>query len=123
MHTFSPYYRVLAAINPTGLSERAKQAKTALGPPAMNIHTPPAASLIVIMVCSTSKIVSGLLLASDARQSLDDTKVSIVDEHHQKKWTMQDLSTMAKSQTTKNAISYLTSAAQRSGVPELDVDE
>ena len=66
-------------------------------------------------------LAGGLLLASDARP-VDDSHASIVDEGH-KKWTMEDLSAMAKSATMGNVVSTLTSAAQGPGTPALDVDE
>ena len=64
-------------------------------------------------------LVAGLLLAPNAR-SLGDKK-SIVQD---KKWTAQDLSSMAKTSTMADAVSVLTSAVQETGpgapAPQLD---
>ena len=64
-------------------------------------------------------LAAGLLLAPNAR-SLGDKK-SIVQD---KKWTAQDLSSMAKTSTMADAVSVLTSAVQETGpgapAPQLD---
>ena len=64
-------------------------------------------------------LAAGLLLAPNAR-SLGDKK-SIVED---KKWTAQDLSSMAKTSTMADAVSVLTSAVQETGpgapAPQLD---
>ena len=64
-------------------------------------------------------LAAGLLLASNTR-SLGDKK-SIVQD---KKWTAQDLSSMAKTSTMADAVSVLTSAVQETGpgapAPQLD---
>ena len=64
-------------------------------------------------------LAAGLLLAPNAR-SLGDNK-SIVQD---KKWTAQDLSSMAKTSTMADAVSVLTSAVQETGpgapAPQLD---
>ena len=79
----------------------------------------------IIMISNMLKIVlgavlaAGLLLAPNAR-SLGDNK-SIVQD---KKWTAQDLSSMAKTSTMADAVSVLTSAVQETGpgapAPQLD---
>ena len=57
-------------------------------------------------------LAAGLLLAPNAR-SLGDKK-SIVQD---KKWTAQDLSSMAKTSTMADAVSVLTGAVQETGAP------
>ena len=57
-------------------------------------------------------LAAGLLLAPNAR-SLGDNK-SIVQD---KKWTAQDLSSMAKTSTMADAVSVLTGAVQETGAP------
>ena len=77
----------------------------------------------IIMISNMLKIVlgavlaAGLLLAPNAR-SLD--KKSIVED---KKWTAQDLSSMAKTSTMADAVSVLTSAVQETGAPAPQLDE
>ena len=72
----------------------------------------------IIMISNMLKIVlgavlaAGLLLASNTR-SLGDKK-SIVQD---KKWTAQDLSSMAKTSTMADAVSVLTGAVQETGAP------
>ena len=63
-------------------------------------------------------LAAGLLLASNTR-SLGDKK-SIVQD---KKWTAQDLSSMAKTSTIADAVSVLTSAVQETGAPAPQLDE
>ena len=63
-------------------------------------------------------LAAGLLLASNTR-SLGDKK-SIVQD---KKWTAQDLSSMAKTSTMADAVSVLTSAVQETGAPAPQLDE
>ena len=63
-------------------------------------------------------LAAGLLLAPNAR-SLGDNK-SIVQD---KKWTAQDLSSMAKTSTMADAVSVLTSAVQETGAPAPQLDE
>ena len=63
-------------------------------------------------------LAAGLLLAPNTR-SLGDKK-SIVQD---KKWTAQDLSSMAKTSTMADAVSVLTSAVQETGAPAPQLDE
>ena len=78
----------------------------------------------IIMISNMLKIVlgavlaAGLLLASNTR-SLGDKK-SIVQD---KKWTAQDLSSMAKTSTMADAVSVLTSAVQETGAPAPQLEE
>ena len=78
----------------------------------------------IIMISNMLKIVlgavlaAGLLLASNTR-SLGDKK-SIVQD---KKWTAQDLSSMAKTSTMADAVSVMTSAVQETGAPAPQLDE
>ena len=78
----------------------------------------------IIMISNMIKIVlgavlvAGLLLAPNAR-SLGGKK-SIVQD---KKWTAQDLSSMAKTSTMADAVSVMTSAVQETGAPAPQLDE
>ena len=63
-------------------------------------------------------LAAGLLLASNTR-SLGDKKSIVKD----KKWTAQDLSSMAKTSTMADAVSVLTSAVQETGAPAPQLDE
>ena len=78
----------------------------------------------IIMISNMLKIVlgavlaAGLLLASNTR-SLGDKKSIVKD----KKWTAQDLSSMAKTSTMADAVSVLTSAVQETGAPAPQLDE
>ena len=77
-----------------------------------------------VMISNMLKIVlgavlaAGLLLASDARPLAD--KNSAIED---KKWTVADLSFMAKSQTVADAILSLMSAGQETGAPALQLDD
>ena len=78
----------------------------------------------IIMISNMLKIVlgavfaAGLLLAPNAR-SLGD-KNSIVQD---KKWTAEDLSSMAKTSTMADAVSVLMNTVQETGAPAPQLDE